>query len=101
MADETIRDETGRQMQVELDRSREHSARLLDDLAQKIGAKRAVRGAAGKVHRAAHYVQAHSVKAVVTGIDRTIRSRPASSIAVAVLAGFILGRAWRGSRSSR
>jgi len=36
MADETIRDETGRQMQVELDRSREHSARLLDALAQKI-----------------------------------------------------------------
>ena len=99
MADETIR--TRQEMLVELERSREHSARLLDALAQRIGAKRAVRGATNRIERAAHYVQVHSMKDVVTGFDRIIRRRPASSIAVAVLAGFILGRTLGSNRSSR
>ena len=78
-------------LQAELDRSRESSIRLLDNLASKIGARRAVQSAAGGVHRAAQYVQAHSVKDMATGIEQVVRRRPASSIVAAVIAGYLLG----------
>jgi len=78
-------------LQAELDRSRESSIRLLDNLAAKIGANRAVQSAAGSVHRAAHYVQAHSVKEMATGMEQVVRRRPAYSIAAAVIAGYLLG----------
>jgi hypothetical protein len=79
----------------ELEKSRESAARLLETLAQKIGAAPAVRSAADSVQRAAHYVQAHSVKDVIAGIDRAARRRPAAAIGLAVLAGFLVGRAIR------
>ncbi|PWT85975.1 MAG: hypothetical protein C5B56_13180 [Proteobacteria bacterium] len=82
-------------LQVELEKSRESAARLLETLAQKIGGTRAVRTAASSVQRAAHYVQAHSMKDVATEIDHAVRWRPAVSIAVAVVAGFLVGRAIR------
>jgi ElaB/YqjD/DUF883 family membrane-anchored ribosome-binding protein len=78
-------------LQAEFERSRESSVRLLENLASKIGAKRAVQSAAGGVHRAARYVQAHSVKDMATGIEQVVRRRPAYSIATAVLAGYLLG----------
>lgn len=79
----------------EVEKSRESAARLLDSLAHKVGANRTVRRAATEVQRAARYVQAHSVKDVATEIERAVRSRPASAIAVAVVAGFFVGRALR------
>jgi ElaB/YqjD/DUF883 family membrane-anchored ribosome-binding protein len=82
-------------LQVELEKSRESAARLLETLAQKLGATRAVRTAASGVQRAAHYVQAHSVKDVATEIDNAVRWRPAVSIAVAIATGFLVGRAIR------
>ena len=95
MADETISARNPYELQAEVDKSRESAARLLDTLAQKIGANRAVRTAASKVQRAAHYVQAHSVKDVATGLGEAVRSRPAVSIAIAAAAGFLVGRALR------
>jgi ElaB/YqjD/DUF883 family membrane-anchored ribosome-binding protein len=94
MADETISAHNARELQ-EVERSRESAARLLETLAQKVGGNRAVRTAATGVQRAAHYVQAHGVKDVATGIERVVRQRPAASIAVAVVAGFLVGRALR------
>jgi len=86
---------SGRDLEIELDKSRESAARLLETLAQKIGSARAVRTAANGVQRAAQYVQAHSVKDIATEIESAVRWRPALSIAVAVVAGFLVGRAIR------
>ena len=94
LADETVSAHNARELQ-ELERSRESAARLLDTLAQKVGANRAVRTAATGVQRAAHYVQAHSVKQVASGIEKVVRQRPAAAIAIAAVAGFLFGRALR------
>jgi len=95
VADETISARNAYELQAEVDRSRESAARLLDTLAQKIGANRAVRTAATSVQRAAHYVQAHSLKDVATGLEQAVRSQPAASLAIAAVAGFLIGRAVR------
>lgn len=95
MADETLSARNAHELQAEMEKSRESAARLLDTLAQKLGGNRAVRSAASGVQRAAHYVQAHSMKEVATGIERAVRSRPVSAMAIAVVAGFLVGRAIR------
>ena len=95
MADETISARNAYELQAEVEKSRESAARLLDTLAQKIGANRAVRSAASGVQRAAHYVQAHSVKDVASGLEQAVRGQPAASIAIAAVAGFLVGRALR------
>jgi ElaB/YqjD/DUF883 family membrane-anchored ribosome-binding protein len=94
VADERISAHNAHEL-LEVERSRESAARLLDTLGQKIGASRAVRTAASGVQRAAHYVQAHGVKDVASGIERVMRRRPAAAIAVAVAAGFLVGRTLR------
>ena len=66
-------------LQSELDKSRESAAHLLENLARKIAANRAVRHAATGVHRAAHCVQAHSVKDVATGVERLVRTPAADA----------------------
>ena len=95
MADETVSAQGPQDIMAELDRSRESAARLLENLAQRIGAAPVVRSAADGVQRAAHYVQAHSVKDVITGIERAARRRPVAAIAIAVTAGFLVGKAIR------
>jgi len=85
-------------LQAELDRSRESSIRLLDNLASRIGAKRAVQSAAGGVHRAAQYVQTHSMKDIAAGVEQLVERRPACSIAAAVVAGYLVGCAIRPAR---
>jgi len=82
-------------LQAELDRSRESSVRLLENLASRIGAKRVVQSAAGSVQRAAQYVQAHSVKDMASEVEQAVSRRPAYSIAAAVIAGYLLGCALR------
>jgi len=95
MPDETAPGNSPKELQLELDRSRESSARLLDSFARKIGGNRAVRKTASSVNRAAHYVHAHSAKDVAIEIERFVRRRPGYSIAAAVVAGFLVGRALR------
>lgn len=95
MPDETVSTQGSQDLIAELEKSRESAARLLESLAQKIGAAPVVRTAADGVQRAAHYVQAHSVKDVLNGIERAARRRPAATIAIAVVAGFLVGRAIR------
>jgi ElaB/YqjD/DUF883 family membrane-anchored ribosome-binding protein len=95
VADETISARNANELQAEMEKSRESAARLLENLSRKIGASRAMRTAVHRVERAAHYVQAHSVKDVAAGIERVVRGRPVASIAVAVVAGFLVGRALR------
>ena len=82
-------------MQTQLNESRASSMRLLDNLAAKIGATRAVKSATSGMERAAHYVQAHSVKDLATELEGVVRRRPAYSIAFAVVAGYLLGCALR------
>jgi ElaB/YqjD/DUF883 family membrane-anchored ribosome-binding protein len=93
--DETASAQGSGDLMAELDQSRESAARLLESLAQKIGATPVVRSAADHVQRAAHYVQAHSVKDVLSGIERAARRRPVAAIGIAVIAGFLVGRAIR------
>lgn len=95
MHDESFHAHNTQELLAEVEKSRESASRLLDSLAQKVGGNRAVRRAASDVQRAAHYVQAHSVKEVATEIERAVRSRPASAMAVAVVAGFLVGRVLR------
>ncbi len=95
---------TPQKISAEIEQHRLSSARLLDSFAQRLGATaargsrgagEAVRQAASNVHRAAHYVQANYMRSMATGVERFIRRRPAPSIAVAVIAGFFIGRALR------
>ena len=79
----------------EIEKSRESAARLMDNLARKIGARRAVRNAANGMQRAAHYVQQHGWKDVAAELDRAVRGRPATAVLIAVAAGFLVGRALR------
>jgi hypothetical protein len=77
-------------LQHELDQSRESAARLLETLAQKIGAT-----GAGVQRAAAQYVQAHSVRDVATEIESAVRWRPALSMAAAMVAGYLVAWAIR------
>jgi ElaB/YqjD/DUF883 family membrane-anchored ribosome-binding protein len=95
VADETLSALNARELLDDVERSRESAARLLESLAERIGANRAVRNATEGVRRAAHYVQAHSVKDVALGIERAVRGNPAQAIAIAALAGYLAGRALR------
>jgi hypothetical protein len=95
VGDETVSARSPQDLTSELEKSRESAARLLDSLAQKIGTTPVVRSAAGGIQRAAHYVRANSVKDVFAGIGHAARRRPAAAIGIAVVAGFLVGRAIR------
>ncbi|MBZ5580832.1 MAG: hypothetical protein LAQ30_01270 [Acidobacteriia bacterium] len=98
MPDETAPVHSPQDLQSELDKSRESAERLLENLARKIGASRAVRNAANGMQRAARYVHVHSARDFTAGIERLVRRRPAYAIAVAIAAGFLVGRAARSRR---
>ena len=83
------------ELQAQVEKSRESAARLLDSLAQKVGGYQFVRTVAVEAERASHYVPAQPLKEVAAGIDRAVRRRPASAIALAVVAGFLVGRVLR------
>jgi hypothetical protein len=70
------------EIQVELNRSREKSARLLAALARKIKVPRAVRATPGAPDTD-----------VVYGVRRAIWQRPLAAVAVAVALGYLIGRA--------
>ncbi|HLI86754.1 MAG TPA: hypothetical protein VKV17_22805 [Bryobacteraceae bacterium] len=77
----------------EVERSRETAARLLDAFARKLRRNRVVRDAAGRVGRAAHYVQAYSWKEMTAGIEKYARRNPVAAISLAGALGFVVGRA--------
>ncbi len=95
MPDETTPARGSGDLDSELAQSRETAARLMDNLARKIGASRRVRQAATRVRRAANFVQDHEWKGVAAGIGKAVGGRPAAWIVAAVVAGFLLGRALR------
>ncbi len=95
MTDETSPGRGTDDLQSELAQSREVAARLMDNLARKIGASRPVRSAANGVQRAAHFMHGREWKGVTAGIARCVQGRPAASILVALVAGFLIGRALR------
>ncbi len=98
MPDETAPAQSPRDLQSDLEKSRESAERLLDTLARKIGASRAVRNAANGMQRAARYVHVQSARDFTAGLERLVRRRPAYAIAVAIAAGFLAGRAFRRRR---
>ena len=79
----------------ELEQSREAAERLLDNLAQKIGAGRPTNPSAIDRQQAAGSLHAPRLRDFAAGIERTVRKRPTSSLLVAILAGFLVGRAIR------
>jgi ElaB/YqjD/DUF883 family membrane-anchored ribosome-binding protein len=93
--DEAMPAQTPEQMQSELERSREASARLLDNLACKIRSNRTFRGAASGIERAARYMRGEGARRATAELDRLVHERPIYSIAIAAAAGFLLGRALR------
>ena len=91
-------------MRTELEKQRETSRRLLNDLASALyksashvrnRAGGAVASAARRTGHAAQYVQERYVREMVKGMGRFIVRHPASSLATAVVAGFVVGRALR------
>ncbi len=95
MPDETAPVRNPDNLQTELEKSRQSAVRLMDNLARKIGADRAVRKAATGVQSAAQFLQEHGWNDVAAGINRAVRRRPGAAILVAVAAGFLVGRALR------
>ena len=83
-----------------LEQQRQTSARLLNELAAALSksagsvSERAA-AAARRTGQAAHYVQERYLKEAATGLGRFIRRHPASSLLVAVIAGFAVGQAIR------
>lgn len=95
MADQSSSAFTPGQLEAELERSRETSARLLESLAAKLRARPMIRQAAGQFSRAARYVQTNSVKDWAGRIHHVVCGRPAVSILAAAAAGFLIARALR------
>ncbi len=87
-------------MRRELERERQTSRRLLNELAAAISrsashAGDAMASAARRTGYAAQYVQEHYLREMVTGLGRFVRQHPAPSVAAVLLAGFLAGRALR------
>ncbi len=95
MPEEAVPAQNRHDLESELNQSKQSSARLLDDLARKVGSNRTIRTATQGVQRAAHYVQEHSAKDIAAEVERLMRKQPVVAIAVAVAAGFVVGRAVR------
>jgi ElaB/YqjD/DUF883 family membrane-anchored ribosome-binding protein len=69
----------------EVEKSRESAARLLENLARQVGGSQ----------RAPHHGLALSMRDVAAGVQRAVRSRPVSAMAIAAVAGFLVARALR------
>ena len=82
------------ELEGELARSRETAGRLLETLAGKVHAIPAVRNAA-------QYWQDHSARQMAVDVRRAVRRNPAPVIAVALVAGFLLGCALYVRRRAR
>ncbi len=95
MSDDAAPAKGSEDLETELRRSRESAAELLENLARRIGTSRAVQKAATGLERAARYVQVYRVRDVTSGLERLVRRRPGYSIAAAVVAGYLVGRALR------
>jgi ElaB/YqjD/DUF883 family membrane-anchored ribosome-binding protein len=95
MPEEAVPAQNQQEFESELDKSKQSSARLLDDLARKVGSNRTIRTAAHGVQRAARYVQEHSAKDIAVKAERLMRRQPVATIAIAITAGFLAGRALR------
>jgi ElaB/YqjD/DUF883 family membrane-anchored ribosome-binding protein len=84
-------------IRTELEKQRQTSARLLQDMAAAItrsagNVRRRADSAARRTGQAAQYVQERYVREMVTGAGRVIRRHPAASLTAVVLAGFLIGR---------
>ncbi len=97
MSEETLPAGNPRDLEGELEQSRQSAARLLEAFARKLGSVGGRmpfgRKAAGSFGRAARYVQDYAVRDMAAGIDRIVRKNPVPSIMLAVVAGFLVGRA--------
>jgi ElaB/YqjD/DUF883 family membrane-anchored ribosome-binding protein len=76
----------------EVEHSRETAARLMDAFARKLRRNPAMRNAANKVERAAHYVQIHSWEEMAAEVERFARRKPVAALSVAAALGFVVGR---------
>jgi ElaB/YqjD/DUF883 family membrane-anchored ribosome-binding protein len=95
VADELQSAETPHNLEIELEKARVSTARLIENLASKLRGAPAVRDATTRISRAARYVQDSSVKDMTAELNRIVRERPVASILVAAAAGFLAASALR------
>jgi hypothetical protein len=86
---------TPEKLEAELERSRQNAARLLESLAVKLHSGPILRQASSGFNRAAEYIRDSSMKDYGSRLNRVICRWPATSILVAVAAGFLTARALR------
>jgi ElaB/YqjD/DUF883 family membrane-anchored ribosome-binding protein len=95
VADELQSTESPHNLEIELEKARVSTARLLENLAAKLRGAPAVRDATIRISRAAQYVHDSSVKDMTAELNRIVRERPVASILVAAAAGFLAASALR------
>jgi ElaB/YqjD/DUF883 family membrane-anchored ribosome-binding protein len=71
------------------------AANLLHQFRYRLQNNRTVRRAKHTVERAAHYVHDHSPRFLAAEVQRLVRQRPGAALAVAAVAGFLIGRSLR------
>jgi ElaB/YqjD/DUF883 family membrane-anchored ribosome-binding protein len=98
--------ETGRKAAERMDQGRQSAARGLGDAASTLHQKadnlpgvqkiqQAAHATAQKMERTADYLREHDFSAMVTDVEDSIRRRPGAALALAVFAGFLIGRMFR------
>jgi ElaB/YqjD/DUF883 family membrane-anchored ribosome-binding protein len=82
-------------LHAEFETSPRSATNLLQQFRYRLQNNRTVQRAKDSVGRAAHYVHDHSPKDMAAGLERLVRRRPGAALAVAVVAGFLIGRSIR------
>ena len=93
VADDTTPAHSDRELEAELNRSRESAVRLLEGFARKMGTARHSAGV--KLHRTVEYVQTRSVGNMAAGLGGVARRRPLQAFAAAAVVSYLITRAVR------
>ncbi len=93
LADDTTPAQSDRELEAELNRSRESAVRLLEGFARRMGMARHT--AEVKLHRTMEYVQTRSVRNVAAGLGGMARRRPLQAFAAAAVVSYLITRAVR------
>lgn len=93
MGDDTRPAQSDRELEADLNRSRESAVLLLEGLARKMGMARQT--AEVKLHRTVEFVQTRSVRTVAAGLGGIARRRPLQAFAAAAVISYLITRAVR------
>jgi len=82
-------------LHAEFEHSPRSAANLLQQFRYRIQNNRTVRGAMSSMGGARDYMRDHSISDIAEEVQAMVRRKPGTALAVAALAGFLLGRAIR------